>query len=238
MSWDGCFSVSLNFSTGYNSQIQNKAGSKFFIRPQEESEVFWIADRRVLHVRQIWWWVRRWNFTQVFHCWMTLKKVDLDAGLSSFDLAYAWYIKYMFIQLPCGSSFIGNLLGSWLQLIWIVGPVRRESTNLSKSSCRRSWSALLRTVLEAILERKIAQKMSQYVTIMQDDSKRVFNINGAKGRIIQNTSVGLLGTLDFRWLSHSVGIGSAAVKYMWIIKEWTEALLTAGAAPGPKMAAL
>ena len=50
--------------------------------------------------------------------------------------------------------------------------------------------------------------------------------------------MGLVGALDFGLLSHAVGIGSAAVKYMWIIKAWTEALLTAGAAPGPKMAAL
>ena len=36
-------------------------------------------------------------------------------------------------------------------------------------------------------------------------------------------------------LSHPVGIGSDAVKYMWIMKACTDALFTAGAARGPWM---
>lgn len=34
----------------------------------KDSFVFWMALRSVLHVRHIWWCVRRWNFTQTFHC--------------------------------------------------------------------------------------------------------------------------------------------------------------------------
>lgn len=62
---------------------------KNILKSNGGSSVFKRADRSVLHVRQIWWWVRRWNLMQTFHSCTTAKKVDRDAGGSFLDLAYA-----------------------------------------------------------------------------------------------------------------------------------------------------
>ena len=117
----------------------------------EESFVLWIWLRRVLHVRRIWWCVRLWNLMQTFHWLIALKKVERDAGVSPAALLYAWYMRNIFVQFPCGSSFIGSLRGSWFMESCTVGPRRRESISLSNSSCRSSPSALLRFDLDAIL---------------------------------------------------------------------------------------
>ena len=133
------------------------SGQGFILSPKITSNkikgsfAFKIADRRVLQVRHIWWCVRRWNLTQGFQWVITWKNNDLDAGCSSLDFAHARYMRNMFIQLPCGNSFSGKRAGLWFMEVWKVAPMRRESTSLSKSSCRRASSAPLRTCLDANL---------------------------------------------------------------------------------------
>lgn len=141
----------------------------------------------------------------------------------------------MLLQLPCGSSFMANFWGSWLVLSWKVGPVRRESTSLSSNSCRRVSSPLLMTALEANLTKEMTWFQDHLILIasyiIPEDPQNHSELY--KFRI--NTDKYWL----FFWIllaSHPVGIGSEAEKYIWIMKAWTEALLTAGALPGPERA--